>query len=211
MTETKLAIIARFFLVIIYLVGLVGISVNSLRPMYVFLTPVTLIISAMVLLAFHEPWSKKFILSLVIIYLGGFFVELLGTNTGAVFGSYEYHDTLGLRLFDVPLIIGINWLLVVYSAYYITGYLVKNKYLRLLSGGVLILIFDFVLEPVAMKLDMWSWSGDEVPVQNYLAWFVIGVVFMSLFTTLRIRIKNKVAGYLYFIMLLFFGILNLTL
>ncbi|MFP3861071.1 MAG: carotenoid biosynthesis protein [Bacteroidales bacterium] len=211
MTETKLAIIARFFLVIIYLVGLVGISVNSLRPMYVFLTPVTLIISAMVLLAFHEPWNKKFILALVIIYLGGFFVELIGTTTGAVFGSYEYHEALGFRLFDVPLIIGINWLLVVYSAYYIAAYLIRNKYLRLLAGGVLIFVFDLVLEPVAMKLDMWSWKGGEVPLQNYLAWFFIGVAFMSLFAAFRLRLKNKVAGYLYFIMILFFGLLNITL
>ncbi|MFO8233898.1 MAG: carotenoid biosynthesis protein [Bacteroidales bacterium] len=211
MTETKLSIIARFFLVIIYLVGLVGISVNSLRPMYVYLTPITLLISAMILLAFHEPWNRKFLFSVLIIFLGSFLIEYLGASTGAVFGNYEYQETLGLKLFNVPLVIGINWLLVVYSSYYIASYLVKNKYLRLLAGGGLLLVFDLLLEPVAVKLDMWSWGGGEVPVQNYLAWFIIGIAFMSLFVVLKLKLNNKVAGYLYFIMVGFFGMLNLTL
>jgi putative membrane protein len=211
MTETKIAFFARIFLFIIYVVGLIGISIPSLKPAYVQLTPITLLISALILFAFHEPWNGKFILSIVLIYLGGFFVEYLGVLTGDIFGVYHYEETLGLKILDTPLIIGLNWVLLVYTSYYLASHLTSNDYLRLLFGGIFLVVFDLLLEPVAMKTGMWTWENGHPPFQNYLAWFIIGIVFMSFFIIFRNSLKNKVAGYLYFFMLMFFGILNLTL
>ena len=211
MNETKIAFFARIFLFVIYVVGIIGISIPSLRPLYVQLTPVTLIISALLLLAFHEPWNWKFIISVVIIFAGSFIIEWLGVETGQIFGHYDYGDTLGPKIMGVPLIIGINWLLIVYCSYYLASYLTSKDYLRLLLGGIFLLIFDILLEPVAMKTGMWQWEGGIVPAQNYLAWFVTGILFMSLFIVFRNSLRNRIAGYLYFFMLIFFGILNLTL
>ncbi len=39
--------------------------------------------------------------------------------------------------------------------------------------GFLCLVFDLVLEPVAMRLDYWQWSTGIVPIRNYVALFVI--------------------------------------
>jgi putative membrane protein len=211
MTETKIAFFTRIFLVVIYIVGIIGISIPSLRPVYVQITPITLLISALLLFAFHEPWNLKFIASIALIYLGGFFIEYFGVETGFIFGEYHYQGVLGFKVAGIPLIIGLNWLILVYSSYYIASFLTSKDFLRLIIGGVLLVLFDLLLEPVAMELGMWHWEGAHPPLQNYIAWFVAGIAFMSLFIIFRNSLKNKIAGYLYFIMLLFFGILNLTL
>ena len=40
--------------------------------------------------------------------------------------------------------------------------------------GALMTAFDYVMEPAAIRLGYWSWSGGEVPLANYLGWFTIG-------------------------------------
>jgi hypothetical protein len=37
------------------------------------------------------------------------------------------------------------------------------------------LLFDIIMEPVAIALDFWRWPMDIVPLQNYIAWFVLGI------------------------------------
>ena len=39
----------------------------------------------------------------------GFSAELIGVHSGMLFGNYSYGNNLGLKLAEVPLIIGINW------------------------------------------------------------------------------------------------------
>ena len=41
-------------------------------------------------------------------------VELVGTKTGMLFGDYSYGKVLGPALQGVPLIIGINWFIMMY-------------------------------------------------------------------------------------------------
>jgi putative membrane protein len=40
---------------------------------------------------------------------------MLGVHTGILFGNYKYGNALGLKLNDVPILIGINWFIVVYA------------------------------------------------------------------------------------------------
>jgi putative membrane protein len=69
-------------------------------------------------------------------------------------------------------------------------------------------LFDVVLEPVAMALDYWQWRGDAVPLQNYLAWFVIAFAFSFLYRKMRIRTNTVVpAGYIGIQWLFFLGLL----
>jgi hypothetical protein len=37
-------------------------------------------------------------------------------------------------------------------------------------------MFDWIMEPVAIRLDYWTWAGGDIPMQNYFAWFVIATV-----------------------------------
>ena len=75
----------------------------------------------------------------------------------------------------------------------------------------MMVVYDIVLEPAAIALDMWSWGG-PVPMQNYIAWFFISF-FLILFAerTGMVQKENKVAGPLFFIQMSFFIGLNIWL
>jgi putative membrane protein len=50
--------------------------------------------------------------------------------------------------------------------------------------------FDYLMEPAAIKLGYWVWQGSVIPFQNYLAWFVLGLLFAFLFSTQKIGLTN---------------------
>lgn len=211
MTEQKIKLIARIFLFIIYFVGLVGISIPSLQGMYVKLTPFSLLISGLILLAFHEKWNISFIIVIVLIFLGGFAIEAYGVYSGEIFGQYSYSHVLGWRLFKTPVIIGLNWLILVYCGYYLVSRFIHKPVFQIPVGAILLVGFDLLLEPVAVETGMWYWSTSQPQFQNYIAWFGISLVLMSLFPLFKVKLKNPVAGYLFLFMVMFFGALNITL
>jgi putative membrane protein len=89
--------------------------------------------------------------------------------------------------------------------------LTKNKILLPSFAGLLALAFDFILEPVATELNYWSWEEGNIPVQNYIAWFVIGTFSAVLFILLKVRINDEVPGYYFIMQFLFFLALFLIL
>ena len=62
-----------------------------------------------------------------------------------------------------------------------------------------------------MALDFWQWPGGVVPLQNYIAWFLISFALLILFQYLRFDKRNPVAAPVLALQVLFFGILNLML
>jgi putative membrane protein len=78
------------------------------------------------------------------------------------------------------------------------------------AAAALMVVYDFTLEPAAIHFDMWTWAGGAVPLQNYLAWFVIAFLLNSLAGRMGIfDRKNKLALPLFFIQMGFFIILDL--
>jgi len=201
----------RGFLFVIYLVGMTGISIPALRGLYVQLTPYTLLLSALVLFVFHNDWSYRFIIAIMIIAAGGFFVEVLGVQTGSIFGTYAYGPVLGPQLWEVPLIIAVNWLMLIYISYIIAAKILKKTLPKLLVAAFLMVFMDVFMEPVAIILDMWNWYGTKPPIQNYVAWLVIAFLFAGLLHIARIKTDNPVASYLYVFLIIFFGVLSITL
>ncbi|MFP4042905.1 MAG: carotenoid biosynthesis protein [Bacteroidales bacterium] len=208
LTESKIVFFTRIFLAAIYLIGVIGISIPSFSSLYVQITPVTLLISGLLLLAFHEPWNRNSILTFLFILAIGFIIEVFGVSTGKIFGAYSYSEILGPKVLDVPLIIALNWLILVYGAYYIASYFFKHQLLRLVIGGILLVVFDLIMEPVAIELNMWTWEAGMPPFQNYVVWFVASAAMMSFFPLFRLKLKNPVATALFVYLVLFFGILN---
>jgi putative membrane protein len=140
-----------------------------------------------------------------------FLLEAVGVKTGIIFGSYSYGNVLGPKLLEVPLLIGINWALIILGTTIISSKLTKNKILLPSFAGLLALAFDFILEPVATELNYWSWEEGNIPVQNYIAWFVIGTFSAVLFILLKVRINDEVPGYYFIMQFLFFLALFLIL
>lgn len=191
-------------LIIFYTVGIVGIANRSTGSLFTSLTPFALLLSAFLIAIYHEKFDLKTIGTFALIYLLGFISEERGVNTGLIFGNYSYGDTLGVRINGTPLIIGLNWLMLTYLTASIVDYFKLNVFLKIISAALLMLIYDIVLEQLAPKLDMWTWENNVVPVQNYVAWFILAVIFQSILKIRGITVRNKISPLVFSVQFLFF-------
>ncbi len=203
-------LVASFF-VLFYLVGNVGLFLPQTSPLFKKLIPVTLLLSTFVLAIFHYPFQKKEGIVFLIIYILGFVVEVIGVNTGRIFGNYIYGESLGLKLFSTPLIIGINWLLLSYISMSVAEKAATSAVLQIVIASSIMLAYDLIIEQLASVLDMWTWTGDEVPIKNYFAWFVLALLFNYLLKLFAVDTRNKLAPVILISQLLFFVILLVTL
>jgi len=196
-------------LILYFGVGLAGMIIPATRPLFQALTPFSLIASLALLLIHHRHYTPRFWWIATLILLAGIAVEMVGVSTGQPFGSYSYGATLGPKLLHTPLMIGVNWLLLVYATHSIVAGYVDPPYFRAVAASALMVVYDFALEPSAVFTGMWSWEG-AVPLQNYLAWFVIAFLFHSLAGRFGIYDReNKLALPLFFIQLGFFIALDI--
>ena len=106
--------IAKIAIVLWYLVGIAGFTIRPLQPLFQKLTPFGMLMAATLLMFFHEPKDKRSGLIFLGIILFGFVIELIGVNTQAIFGFYIYGNSLGPKLWNTPIIIGLNWLVLIY-------------------------------------------------------------------------------------------------
>ena len=197
------------WLVIFYSVGVAGMIIPQTRELFKAMVPLNLLLNVMLLLIYHGRLDLRFAWKALVIYSAGFIVEIAGVNTGLIFGSYSYGPTLGTKLFHTPLIIGVNWLMLVYASLVITSRFFEQRYFRVLVAAVLMVVYDFALEPSAIDLDMWDWGG-PVPMQNYIAWLVISLVLVWFADrTGFVNRKNKIAAPLFFVQLGFFILLDI--
>src|ERR1700712_798596 len=103
-----------YLLTAMYVAGFIGLQIPTVAPFFRFLTPLNLLGSLTILLRFHQDWNRSFLLFIVLAFVIGFFIEVIGIQTGIIFGKYHYETLLGFKLFGVPPVIGFNWLMLVY-------------------------------------------------------------------------------------------------
>jgi len=200
----------EIFIYIMYTVGVIGHLIDFTLPLMKILTPFTLLLTGGTVLFFSQKnTDNKMLFWVIITYSITFTLEVIGVKTGLIFGNYSYGKTLGLNLFEVPLIIGFNWVLVVMGAIQLSKKLFNDYFFIALFTGIFAVIFDFFLEPIAIRLDYWSWNGNHVPLHNYIAWFVIAFMFSILFQKMKITINSTLAERYFLTQLTFFIILFL--
>jgi len=195
------------FFVIFYLVGIVGIVIPVSFPLFVKLIPYALILSSVALVFYHKSFDTKTIIVFISIYLTGFFVEVTGVNTGLIFGQYYYGESLGLKVFNTPLIIGLNWLLLVYLTASVLESSNTAVPVKIVISALLMLGYDLIIEQIAPLLNMWNWQSNLIPVKNYLSWFLLALVFHAAIQVFRIKTKNKLAPVILVCQVSFFLIL----
>lgn len=194
---------------IIFLIGLAGHFWDRYFDLMLLLTPFVLFLTGtFALILSGELRSKKFIVWFVAMYLFTLSVEIAGVTTGKIFGEYTYGNVLGFKLAGVPLIIGFNWLLVILGVFAISNNLFKNKFLIIITSSMLAVLFDYIIEPVAVKLNYWQWEMNAVPVQNYLAWFVVSLIALVSLVYFNIKIHSKIFIHYFICLIIFFLILN---
>lgn len=194
---------------ILHLVGLVALA-TPLAPWVVPLTPVNLLLTAAAMALFAKLDRRTVLFAFVVGALG-YFVEVLGVWTGRVFGEYQYGDVLGVKLLNVPLLIGLNWSMLVFAVGVPLSRTSLPVWVKMVLGSLAMVALDLLIEPVAIHLGFWNWEQTTVPVQNYVAWGLVSAVFFTLFFLLPVRRENPVARYVLAAQVLFFAGLNLVL
>jgi putative membrane protein len=147
--------------------------------------------------------------------VGGLLVEIIGVQTGVLFGAYAYGDILGVKLAGVPLILGALWWMSLLGFGYWSDRIlerwlkVKNKALNLIVrafvAASLMTALDGLIEPVAIRAGWWAWEAVDVPWSNYATWWIVAFAFHLLPQKMG---KNIGAGLLVAIFVLFFLFLN---
>ena len=161
-------------LYVFFFVGIAGHFSEKYFNLMLVLTPYILLsLGILVLILSGALRNKNFLYWFIVTYSFTLLLEIIGVKTGIVFGDYSYGDVLGIKVFGVPLIIGFNWLFVIAGAVSLSCKFFGNTFIIILSSAILSVIFDYLLEPVAMNLGYWNWENGIIPVQNYIAWFLI--------------------------------------
>jgi uncharacterized membrane protein len=201
-------LVAQGLVLLFHITGLLGLAFSSAPEFYQQFTPLTLLLSAGLLLAFQRDKSPAFWSFAVSVSMLGFLVEVIGVHTGLFFGHYHYGDTLGLKVLDVPVLIGLNWLIMTYCCGMLVRYLPLPEIARVLLAALLMVGFDACVEPVASTYDFWRWTANVIPMQNFRDWFIFSCLMQILFSRARFQKYNALVPLLYLTQLLFFFLLG---
>jgi putative membrane protein len=199
----KKALFLIAIIVIFYSVGMIGTHIPNYRNSFFELSYFNLLLSFGILLVSRVNMNKKFIGFLIFSFLIGMTVEWIGVHTGLLFGNYKYGENLGLKLFEVPLVIGLNWsMLTVITASFVDR-IKSTMIIKILLAAALMTLFDALMEPVAITSDFWHWKGD-IPLYNYVCWFIVSLVLQAVYFRNQLAESNKVHDVLLFSMTVFF-------
>lgn len=202
--------IAKIIIVALHLVGIIGLSIPEYQDLFLMLTPAQLLSSLIIILVFHKGWNDAFPIFAAAAFWIGFGSEIIGIHTGYLYGNYVYGPTLGPKLWEVPVIIGVNWFILAY----LTGALfhtVNNDYYAALLGAIAMTSLDYIIEPVAVALDFWAWKFDIIPPTNYLGWIGVSFLIQLIYRKANFEKANPIASFLLMALILFFAGLNFTL
>lgn len=215
--------IATAIAILFHAIGFIGI-VFFKSNLILQSTAVNLLLMFGLLIWTQHNKNYFFWLFLLIAVTIGIAVEVIGVNTKLLFGDYSYGDVLGYKIKNVPLIIGVNWFVIIYCCGVSIHTLLvkaidkvaidtatKPMALKALSvivdGATLAVFFDWLMEPVAVQLGYWKWAGD-IPFYNYLCWFLVSMILLTAFHFFKFNKQNKFAIHLLMIQVMFFLLLR---
>ena len=130
-------------------------------------------------------WAAAFV---AVTVGAGFVAEAVGTATGVPFGAYEYADTLGPRLLDVPLVIPLAWAMFGYPALLVGQRLARSAAGAALLGGAALASWDLFLDPMMVGDGHWAFASPTpalpgapgIPLTNYAGWLLVAVLMLGL-------------------------------
>lgn len=219
--------IATAIAVLFHVIGLFGILWYD-QDLFASATIINLLLMFALLIYTHGKISIGFVLFFVACFATGIVAEIIGTETGYLFGEYTYGNVLGPKVRQVPWIIGINWFIIIYCCgIFVQTLLAKiinrmaeesgepkqiiKAFSVIIDGATLAVLFDWIMEPVAVELGYWLWQTSEIPFFNYVCWFLVSCLLMSAFHFSHFKKQNKFAVNLLLIQMMFFLLLRTLL
>lgn len=198
------------FISVIHLAGVIGIY--FLESTFFLRTSSVSILIPLFLFCYRSNLTNKDALLFASVFIIGYTAEFLGVNYQILFGDYDYGRSLGVKLFDVSLIIGCNWLLLALISQALIKKIVINRWLIIIFSSLLMVLIDLYIEPVAPLLDFWEFKENLVPFSNYRDWFMVALIiqFILSFRNTQVNMFNWSLGYL-IILVLFFSFFHFTI
>jgi putative membrane protein len=197
--------IAIFLIWLFHISGVVGILIGY-EQWFLTKTPLNLGACFLILL---WAWPLKHFRDALIIglwFLIGMTAEWVGVKTGWPFGTYYYGDNLGAKFDGIPYMIGINWaMLTMLTAAMLRK--VTKLWVKAAAGAILMVALDFLIEPLSGSFDFWHWEGGDIPIRNYVAWFVIAFVMHLFYPLLKEKGNEQFSIQLYLAQVFFFSVL----
>jgi putative membrane protein len=200
-SKGELAAIATIWL--FHVCGIIGTSLGY-GHWFTPKTPLLLCIMSAILILFFPIKQGRVLLAAALFFIAGMWVEWIGIRHDFLFGSYYYGNNLGIKFGGVPLLIGANWMILVFVTSYIAAQLSSNTTSRILLGSALMVFLDFFIERSAPIFDFWIWRSGTPPLRNYTSWFGIALVLHSVAHFLKIESKSTMSWHLYLSQLVFF-------
>lgn len=193
-------------IILFHLVGSVGLSIPSTKAYFLSLSSYNLLLSFLVVLIAPGLKRLRFYLFVLFVFLIGYGVEWIGVHTHYLFGIYSYGKNLGFKLSGIPLIIGINWVVLILVTHSISLKFLNHNIFTPVLAAILMVGLDFLIEPVAIKSDYWSWFENYIPVFNYVCWFFISLIIHFIYREIRLTEQNTVYNCIYIVLVVFFSI-----
>lgn len=155
----------------------------------------------------YEIGINKTIIFIAITVAIGYGVEVLGANTGFLFGKYTYGNSLGEKVFGVPIVVPLVWFVIVFITYSLTfSSLSATKTSKITSLVPLVLLatfgtvaWDFLVDPLfsSSQYGYWTWQINSstpqlsgVPLSNFVGWSVVSFVMLAFFIFFSVKYVN---------------------
>lgn len=194
-----------YFLILIYVSGAVGFLIKP--SFFSPFTPFTLVFTSLVFLIYQPITTLNYLVSFFAIAIIGFVSEVVGVKTGLVFGNYYYGSALGYQLLSVPLVICLNWALLINMGVLVAAYFSSKAIVVAFLSAVIVTSVDFLMEQVASRLNFWHFSNGLAGIHNYIAWFLIAFFTTFLLQQHLSKGNKKVAAIILLLQLFFFGVI----
>ena len=193
--------------IVFYGVGLVLFFTPLTHNIFILITPYTLVLVAVAIFSHHREWNIKTIAVLASIFMLSMITEIIGVATGKLFGMYTYGEGLGVKIADVPIVIGLNWVFLAYASNSIISKYTSKNIPIIVGAASLMVLYDILLEKVAPLMDMWLFSKNDPPISNYVVWFLLALFFNGAIQEFKINTHNRPARWLFIIQFGFFIII----
>jgi len=93
-----------------------------------------------------------------------------------------------------------------FATYGVSSYLFRNKTVIIVFASILMVLTDYIIEPMAGALDFWYWVGGNIPIQNYVGWFFVSLIIHTILVKMNFKFNFKLCLALLLSQILFFVI-----
>ncbi len=191
--------------------GFIGLAIPYTFPFFVVLTPLAVVVVwAMLIMGHERPIDWRFFTAMGIVFILSYLVELLKVHVFFIEDVFLFGDSFGPVLLNIPLMIGLCWVALLYICAAVAERLNTNIIVKVLASSGLVVFFDIALELVAHKLDFWYWMW-EIPLWNYLMWFVTALLMFIIMKLFRVNIENRLALPMYVTLIVFMLFLSIVI